>query len=286
MRPLPSCASPLRWGVAVVASVAPIKVGATLRYKLQPSTRVAVATNCYATLQLLQAATETDRPHGLRSIKCTTHLVIPPLKALFKNTISLASTPPRWRFAAHTLARSAAGLTCAFWRAVWTKTEGRARTHQRPRQGFRQRIVPTQCPHGWPACRVMPANAVFLPIRPMTDDHGKVLPAEQLVLSRARKSLGEMLSAANRQPRFIKDGPDHLSESRWVGGNLAQAGYSTSSPAFAVLLRKSLVLAWKSWPERLAKTLRRLRSAFCVMSAVWWPRARGLTSGLLAGFHD
>jgi hypothetical protein len=54
-----------------------------------------------------------------------------------------------------------------------SRTAGRAVPHQRPRQSFRQPILPTQCPHRWSACSANAAIAAFLPIGPLTDDHRK-----------------------------------------------------------------------------------------------------------------
>jgi hypothetical protein len=68
---------------------------------------------------------------------------------------------------------SAARVIHAFARSGCTNTAVRSTTHQRTRHGLRQPILPTQCPHGWPANSVRPAIAAFRTIDHMIDDHGK-----------------------------------------------------------------------------------------------------------------
>jgi hypothetical protein len=148
------------------------------------------------------------------------------------------------------IARSAVRVRDSLGKVSSSRAAGRAPAHQRPRQGLWQSILPTQCPHNWPSCRLTPAIAGFWPIGPMTDDHRKVLHARAILpvpTLEVRKACGRARHQARNGQRNANArelaGTQEIDRQKTPGmggwGPLIQpAGNLTYSLNFAALLSK------------------------------------------------
>jgi hypothetical protein len=123
-------------------------------------------------------------------------------------------------------ARSSARVRDSFPRISRTKTVGSSTPHQRSRQGLRQPVLPTQCPHDRPAYGVTPAFAAALSIDHMIENHMKgdlrgrsLMTFNTLGRKEARARPGDRCNV--RIGEMHREGPDHLSKSRGGGGDSA-----------------------------------------------------------------
>jgi hypothetical protein len=184
-----------------------------------------------------------------------------------------------------TTARSAARVACALAALMHSRTPARSQAHQRARCGLWQSILPTQCPHNWPACRLTPSIAGFWPIGPMTDDHRKGLHARAILpvpTLEVRKACGRARHQARNGRRnadavVITQHIDIVDEKtgggRGVGGNSVARRIIDINPVFRGLFRRNpgLPKSARLSPRksRSAKTQRRLRGELRVVSGVW-----------------